>query len=119
MRYRRSTARYALLALLLAGAQIAVAQEAKRLSEWLLEHPAASNAYPLGLSWRAPGEEPGQQLLRYELLEDLAARPSLSNLQEWVRTLPITGRVRVASGDPRWLVTHRSRDPVLMPGQTV
>src|SRR5579859_1243193 len=119
MRCRRSTARHALLALLLAGSPIAAAQQAKRLSGWLLEQPAGANPYPLGLSWRVPGEEPAQQLLRYELLEDLAAQPSLRSLHEWVRTLPITGRVRVASGDPRWLITHRSRDPLLMPGQTV
>src|SRR5258708_26301369 len=99
MRCRRSTARQALLALLLAGSQIAAAQEANRLSRWLLEQPAGTNSYPLGLSWRVPAEEPAQQLLRYELLEDLAAQPSLRNLQEWARTLPITGRVRVASGD--------------------
>lgn len=118
MHHRRSTARFALLALLLAGSQLAAAQSAKRLSGWLLEQPAGANSYPLGLSWRVPAEEPAQQLLRYELLQDLAAQPSLRNLEEWVRSLPITGRVRVASGDPRWLATHRSRDPLLTPGQT-
>src|SRR5947209_4468432 len=116
---RRSKARNALLALLLAGSQVAVAQETNRLSKRLLEQPPAADSYPLGLSWRVPAEEPAQQLLRYELLQDLARQPSLGNLQEWIRTLPITGRVRLASGDPRWLSTHRSRDPVLMPGQTV
>src|SRR5256885_16012964 len=119
MPLRRSTARSALLALLLAGSQIAAGEEANRLSKWLLDQPAGANSYPLGLSWRVPSEEPAQQLLRYELLQDLAAQPSLHNLEEWVRTLPITGRVRVASADPRWLITHRRRDPVLMPGQTV
>src|SRR3954464_761730 len=115
----RSTARCALLALLLAGPQIAVAQQPKRLSGWLLEQPADANSYPLGLSWRVPGEEAAQQLLQYELLQDIAAQPSLQDLQRWIRSLPITGRVRVASGDARWLLTHKSRDPVLMPGQTV
>src|SRR5258708_1544592 len=103
MRCRRSTARNALFALLLAGSHIAAAQESKRLSKWLLEQPAGTNTYPLGLSWRVPSEEPAQELLRYELLQDLAAQPSLRKLGEWVRTLPITGRVRLASGDARWL----------------
>src|SRR4051812_8451753 len=106
MQCGRSTARHALLAVLLAASQIAAAQQAKRLSGWLLEQPPDTNSYPLGLSWRVPSEEPAQQLLRYELLEELAAKPSLRSLREWVRSLPITGRVRVASGDPRWLLTH-------------
>src|SRR5260221_7774886 len=119
MRRGRSTARHALLALLLAGSHVVQAQQPKRLSGWLLDQPAGTNSYPLGLSWRVPSEEPSQQLLRYELLEDLATQPSLRNLAEWIRTLPTTGRVPVASADPRWLLTHRSRDPVLAPGETV
>src|SRR4051794_7030518 len=109
----RSTARHALLAVLLAGSQIAAAQQAKRLSGWLLEQPAGANSYPLGLSWRVPSEEAAQQLLRYELLRDLEGQPSLRSLQEWIRSLPVTGRVPVASADPRWLITHPSRDPAL------
>src|SRR5260221_11036766 len=120
MQRGRGTVQHALLAFLLAGAQIAAAQQQpKRLSGWLLEQPAGTNSYPLGLSWRVPGEEPPQQLQRYELLEDLAAQPSLPRLEEWVSTLPITGRGRVASADPRWLLTHPRRDPFWMPGRTV
>src|SRR5258706_5505367 len=101
MQRGRSRAQHALLALLLAGSHVVQAQQPKRLSGWLLEQPAETSSYPLGLSWRVPAEEPAQQLLRYELLEELAKQVALSNLQEWVRTLPITGRVRVASGDTR------------------
>src|SRR5258706_2118419 len=119
MQRGRRAAQWALLALVLGWPHIAVGQQAKRLSGWLSEEPTGANSYPLGFSWRVPSEEPAQQLLRYELLEDLRAQPSLSRLQEWIRTLPITGRVRVASGDPSWLITHRSRDPILMPGPKV
>src|SRR5690348_18271708 len=112
MQRSRGMAHYALLALLLT-ASLAFAQEPKRLSKWLLERPTDANSYPLGLSWRVPGEEAAQQLLRYELLQDLAAQPPLRGLREWVGSLPITGRVRVNSADPYWLFTHRSRDPVL------
>src|SRR5438045_1562190 len=113
MQRGRSIARHALLALLFT-ASLASAQEPKRLSKWLLEHPTDANSYPLGLSWRVRSEEAAQQLLRYEVLQDLAAHPPLSGLREWVGSLPITGRVRVNSADPYWLLTHRSRDPVLM-----
>ena len=30
----------------------------KRLSDWMLEQSADPDAYPLGLSWRVPGEVP-------------------------------------------------------------
>src|SRR6266852_1321971 len=106
----RSATRGALLALLVLASPAVVAQEApQRLSRFLLERPAAQEAYPLGLSWRVPSEEAAQQLLRHELLNDLSAQPSLRNLYEAVRALPITGRVPVASGDARWLLGHPSR----------
>src|SRR4051812_23165430 len=119
MQWRRSAAPCAGVALLLAGSQMVAAQQPKRLSEWLLEQPVGQNSYSIGLSWRVPSEEPAQQLLQYELLQDLAAQPALRHLQDWIRALPITGRVRIASGDARWLVTHANRDPVLMNGQTI
>src|SRR5437899_12896546 len=106
----RSVASAALLSFLVAASCATQAQEKpKRLSNWLLEQPATGNPYPTGLSWRVPGEEPSQQLLRHELLENLAAAPSLRALQDWIRSLPVTGRVPVVSSDARWLLVHPSR----------
>src|SRR5450432_2252514 len=92
----------------------------KRLSDWMLEQPADPNAYPLGLSWRVPGEVPAQSKLRLGLLRNLsgpnpAARANpeaLRRLHDWVGTLPVTGRVPVAVPDARWLQANPARDPL-------
>ena len=64
----RSVARSALLSFLVVASCATRAQEKpKRLSNWLLEQPAAPNTYPLGLSWRVPSEEAPQHLLREHL----------------------------------------------------
>src|SRR5437773_12505779 len=99
----RSAARPALLSfLVLISGAVQAQEKPKRLSTWLLEQPPTSNQYPTGLSWRVPGEEPSQQLLRHELLEDLAAVPTLRALQDWIRSLARTARVPVINSDPRW-----------------
>src|SRR5260221_7333761 len=116
---RNSAARGALLAFLAVASCAQAQQQPKRLSNWLLEQPAAPDAYPLGLSWRVPSEEAPQHLLRHEVLELLAAEPRLNGLRLWVSTLPVTGRVPVANADAPWLVVRPNRDPVLMPGHTV
>src|SRR5260221_7330175 len=112
-------ARSALLAFLVVANCAQAQQLPKRLSNWLLEQPAAQDAYPLGLSWRVPSEEASQHLLRHELLELLARERRLNDLRQWISTLPVTGRVPVANADPPWLVVRPNRDPVLMPGHTV
>src|SRR3989442_1506161 len=115
----RSVASSALLSFLVVASCATQAQEKpKRLSNWLLEQPPTANPYPTGLSWRVPGEEASQQLLRHELLENLSAVPSLRALEDWVRTLPVTGRVPVVNSDARWLIVHPNRDPVLASGHT-
>ena len=92
-------------------------QAPKRLSDWLLEQPARPDAYPLGLSWRVPEERAAQSLLKRDLLDALAderaagARP----LADWIRTLPVTGRVPVAVADARWLQANVGRDPFVQP----
>ncbi len=99
----------------------------KRLSDWLLEQPISSNDYPLGLSWRVPGEVAAQGALRLDLLRSLSgldrevkADPeALARLRDWVRTLPVTGRVPVAVTDARWLQANPVRDPMLQPGHSV
>ncbi len=95
--------------------------EQKRLSDWLLEHPEASNDYPLGISWRVPGEVPAQRKLHADLLKSLsgfdpdvkADQQALRRLYEWLASLPVTGRVPVALADARWLQANPARDPVL------
>lgn len=94
------------------------AQEApKRLSDWLLEQPQAPDAYPLGLSWRVPEEEAPQSLLKRDLIDALdgVGSEASAKLVEWVRKLPVTGRVPVAVADARWLQGNPARDPVLQP----
>lgn len=99
----------------------------QRLSDWLLAHPPAADDYPLGLSWRVPGEMAAQERLRADLLKSLsgddrevkAAPQALSRLHEWIATLPVTGRVPVAAADARWLQVNPERDPVLQAGQSV
>ena len=118
----------ALLGLVVLAPSLGYGQVApKRLSDWLLEQPIDPNAYPLGLSWRVPGEVPAQAELRLELLRNLSgldqeikADPKvLQRLRDWVSSLPVTGRVRVAVSDARWLQANVGRDPMLKPGHSV
>ena len=44
---------------------------------------------------------------------------ALARLRDWVRTLPVTGRVPVAVPDARWLQANPTRDPILQPGHSV
>jgi len=100
---------------------------AKRLSDWLLEQPILPDDYPLGLSWRVPGEVAPQGELRLDLLRRLsgldrevkADREAIGRPHDWVRTLPVTGRVPVAVTDARWLQANPARDPALQPGHSV
>src|SRR6266850_1900323 len=94
----------AFLALVTVG--VSAQEKPGRLSNRLLEQPPARDSYPAGLSWRVQGEQASQQILRDELLQSLDATPSLRALSEWIRTLPVTGRVPVANSDARCAVTH-------------
>ena len=110
-------------ALLFTLTPIGRAQEAvpKRLSDWLLEQPQAVEAYPLGLSWRVPEEVAAQSLLKRDLLQALEGMgtESSARLSQWLRLLPVTGRVPVAVADARWLQANPARDPVLQPNHRV
>ena len=55
---------------------------------------------------------------------DAARAPSRSDdagaqLSEWLRQLPITGRLTLAIGDARWMQAAPAQDPTLQPGHTV
>lgn len=95
----------------------------KKLSDWLLQQPLSPDSYPLGLSWRVPGEKVTQNELRFDLLNYLSgldpkikANPdAMRRLRDWISSLPVTGRVPVAVADARWLQANPSRDPVIRP----
>ncbi len=99
----------------------------RRLSDWLLEQPPSAAPYPLGLSWRVPDEVPAQAALRLELLNSLAGgdrsitadAESTARLGDWLRNLPVTGRVPVSVADARWLQANPARDPRLLPEHSV
>ncbi|MBI4293886.1 MAG: YjbH domain-containing protein [Betaproteobacteria bacterium] len=99
----------------------------KRLSDWLLERTLAPDDYPLGLSWRVPGERVSQAERRLGLLKSLSgldpevkADPEvLRRLRDWVGALPVTGRARVSVPDARWLQANPARDPILQAGDSV
>ena len=98
-----------------------------RLSDWLLEHPAGTDAFPLGLSLRVPDEEVAQTAQLLKLLAMLsgsnralgADSQSVDRLRNWLRTLPVTGRVTVPVADARWLQGNPARDPILQPHHAV
>jgi len=106
---------------------VSVIQAPIRLSEWLLQQQSPS--YPLGLQWRVPQEQPGQEQLKQQLLGWLQDpkdkhHPTLSpdalqHLIQWIDSLAVTGRVAVGTPDARWLQAHPEQDPLLEPGQSV
>jgi membrane-associated phospholipid phosphatase len=116
-----------LVALALASRPLYGQATPKRLSDWLLQQPASATDYPLGLSWRVPGEVPVQQALRLDLLKSLSATEggvtadpdTRKRLHDWLTTLSVTGRVPVAVADVRWLQANPNRDPVIEPGHSV
>ena len=124
----RTSAVLALVAALTPGANAAFGQDApKRLSDWLLEQPASPDAYPLGLSWLVPDEKVTQTAQSLELLRGLsgidpevtADLASIARLRDWIRSLPVTGRVKVSVPDARWLQANPVRDPILLRGHSV
>lgn len=99
----------------------------KRLSDWLLDRPPSAGDYPLGLSWRVRGEIPSQYAAYLDLIDRLSGSDSglradpaaVNRLREWLQSLPVTGRVPVASTDARWLEVNPMRDPALRPGDSI
>lgn len=92
----------------------------ERLSDWLLRQPTLEQAYPMGLSWRVPGETAAQLRLKTDLLVQLdqrsVAEPAgRARLRALIDRLPVTGRVPLTRVDPRWLQAHPQKDPILSP----
>ncbi len=98
--------------------------EGERLSDWMLRQAPSALAYPTALLWQVPAERAAQTQLQQEVLavlEDAAALPSHSKnaLSKFLRSLPVTGRVRIAMQDARWLQAHPKFDPVLLANQVL
>ncbi|NDU87905.1 MAG: phosphatase PAP2 family protein [Ferrovum sp.] len=98
--------------------------QAQRLSDWLLDHPDQSQAYPLGLSWQVATERVNQAEMQRRLLAYFNPQTNFSEsthvpqktkqqLWTWLGALPVTGRLPVAVTDPYWLKAHPADDPVL------
>ena len=92
--------------------------EGERLSDWLLRQTPDPSAYPTGLHWQVPAERVLQDRLKRELLTalnhlsavDVLARTRMVTM---IEALPVTGRVRLAVPDARWLQAHPQEDPRL------
>jgi hypothetical protein len=92
----------------------------ERLSDWMLRQAPSDQSFSLGLSWQVPSERTAQLKLQSEVLMQLANAPqSASSLSNLIRTLPITGRVRVPVPDARWLQAHPKYNPLLSADQQV
>lgn len=99
----------------------------ERLSDWLSRQRFPADAYPQGLSWMAPSEEPAQATQKSTLRAHLmgsgwtykASPDARQRLLEWITTLPVTGRVPVSVPDGRWLETKPRQNPLLGAGHRV
>ncbi len=87
----------------------------ERLSDWLLRN-AGPNADTLSLHWRVRSERHPQEQLRQAVLQNLPNSPALG---EWLGSLPLTGRLPLASSDARWLQSAPQQDPILDAHQSV
>jgi membrane-associated phospholipid phosphatase len=98
---------------------------AERLSDWLLRNQTASSYLP-GLQWQVPAEQAPQENLRRFIVQGLQdhAAPSWAEsdrqtLVDWLRALPLTGRLTIALPDARWLQSAPDQDPVLLDSHRV
>jgi membrane-associated phospholipid phosphatase len=112
-----------------AAAQPVVAAAAvvpgERVSDWLLRN-AGPDADVTALHWQVQAERLSQGRLRDSVLTRLRDDPAIqlsaqarAHLDDWLRRLPLTGRLTLAIGDARWLQSAPAQDPVLGPGHSV
>ncbi|HMZ02695.1 MAG TPA: capsule biosynthesis GfcC family protein, partial [Burkholderiaceae bacterium] len=113
-----------------ATASVASAQTAiragERLSDWLLRNPPGAGDDPAALAWQAPSARQAQAELKQALLAQLwsardlqADETTRQRLADWLRSLPVTGRVPLAIVDARWLQANPDQDPILAPGHAL
>ena len=99
--------------------QVGTVLAGERLSDWVLRH-ASAGTDTSALHWRVPAQQGPQAKLRQAVLDDLNSNDALqlspaqrTQLAEWLRALPLTGRVLLAKSDARWLQGSPAQDPVL------
>ena len=113
-----------------ATASVASAQTAiragERLSDWLLRNPPGAGDDPAALAWQVPSARQAQAELKQALLAQLwsardlqADETTRQRLADWLRSLPVTGRVPLAIVDARWLQANPDQDPILAPGHAL
>ena len=97
----------------------------ERLSDWLLRN-AGPNADTTALQWQVQAEQVPQSQLRQAVIVALENNSTIqmspdarNRLSDWLRSLPLTGRLTVAIPDARWLQASPRQDPVLQEGQQV
>lgn len=78
------------------------------------------------LQWRVEAERAPQSRLRQAVFDALRSDPAIAmtaadkdHLVDWLRALPLTGRVTLANSDARWLQGSPAQDPVLSDRQSV
>jgi hypothetical protein len=118
MRVARVAAQCVLCLLAAIAAMPSAAQQAHRLSAWLLQNARGDSFFP-GTSLLVPGEKYSQGLLKDDVVQGLAAHSAPLGLRDWFSSLHVTGRVPIQFADPRWLMAHPNRDPVLLPNDRV
>ncbi|MBK7687399.1 MAG: YjbH domain-containing protein [Rhodocyclaceae bacterium] len=94
-------------------------KDGSRLSDWLVSQGHDVGSYPVGLSWQVPAQREAQSILKHRLLARLGTEnfgesaEARARLAQWLRDLPVTGRVPLPVVDARWLQAHPERDPIL------
>ena len=96
----------------------------ERLSEWLLRQQLDQSSYLLGIIWSVPSARLSQAQLKRKLIDRLNYAEKVStntenNLDNLIRSLPVTGRVSISNADPRWLQAHPKEDPFLYSDHTI
>ncbi len=101
------------------------------LSETLSHYLMAQQTpiYTLGVSWQTPSARIRQAALKEKLIQSIkeftkTKRNTLTPNDQttwihWLQSLPVTGRVPLASSDPNWLMTNPEHDPVIHDGDHV
>lgn len=87
----------------------------ERLSSWLQRNAAPDSDFT-AFQWRAKTEQGPQMHLRSAVTESLGAQHALA---QWLRRLPLTGRLPLAHADARWLLLSPKDDPVLAADQSL